>query len=56
MAPGLPASIATGAPYNPITHVFVIDRKDFTFPRAGDYIYSNGANAAAGMTGMIRVR
>lgn len=56
LQPGVPASIATGAPLTPITYVFFSDRKDFTFTQAGDFIFSNAPNAAAGMTGMIRVR
>ncbi|KFE69205.1 hypothetical protein [Hyalangium minutum] len=56
LMPGVPASISTGAPFTPITYVFFSDRKDFTFPLAGDFIYSNGLYAAVGMTGMIRVR
>jgi plastocyanin len=56
MAPGLPASISTGAPYNPIGNVFGNTRVEYTFPRAGDFIYSNAPNAARGMTGLIRVR
>ena len=56
LMPGVPASISTGAPFTPITYVFFSDRKDFTFTLAGDFIFSNAPNAAAGMTGMIRVR
>lgn len=56
LTPGLPSSIATGAPFTPITYVFFSDSKDFTFTLAGDFIYSNAPNAALGMTGMIRVR
>lgn len=56
LSPGLPESLAIGAPYNPITYVMFNTSAEFTFPRAGDYIYSNSRNASAGMTGLIRVR
>jgi plastocyanin len=56
MSPGLPESLAIGSPYNPITYVMFNSSAEFTFPRAGDYIYSNSPNAAQGMTGLIRVR
>jgi hypothetical protein len=56
MIPGLPESLSTGAPYNPIPNVLFGTRAEFTFSRAGDYIYSNRPNASQGMRGMIRVR
>ena len=56
LSPGLPASIATGAPYPPFAYVFGGAHSEFTFPRAGDYIFSNPPNAERGMKGLIRVR
>jgi plastocyanin len=56
MSPRLPESLAIGAPYNPITYVMFNTSAEFSFPRAGDYIYSNSPNASRGMTGLIRVR
>jgi plastocyanin len=56
MGPGIPESLSAGAPYNPITNVFGNQRVSFTFPRAGDFIFSNRPNAAQGMKGLIRVR
>jgi plastocyanin len=56
MGPGIPESLSAGAPYNPITNVFGNQRVSFTFPRTGDFIFSNRPNAAQGMKGMIRVR
>jgi hypothetical protein len=56
MGPGVPEHLTIGSPYNPINNVFFNTRTAFTFPRAGDYIYSNRPNAAQGMTGLVRVR
>ncbi len=56
LSPGLPESISAGAPFNPMSNVVFNTRASFTYPRTGDFLYSNRPNAAQGMRGLIRVR
>ncbi len=56
LSPGLPESISSGAPFSPIDNVLFNSRATVTFPRTGDFLYSNRPNAAQGMKGLIRVR
>jgi len=56
LQPGTPEVPTLGSPYNPIYFFFVGERTSYSFPRPGDYIYSNPAREAQGMRGLIRVR
>ena len=45
-----------GSPYNPIFFFSTGGSVSYSFPKPGDYIYSNPAREAQGMRGLSRVR